>query len=298
MDRFLGLPGTAGRSSAPDGAHAPERTPIASGLVSAQPVEGETERRVSPPENNRRAAGQRAVARNRAWYHTLELPGGILTPGEIDLRRVAPRLLPANLSGKRALDVGTFDGFWAFELERRGAEVVAIDIAGVSDVPMPPNNRRRVEREADQFGVEMGLGFSIATELLSSQARLVRCSVLDLTPEAIGGPVDVVFMGALLIHLPDPVAALLRIREVLRPGGELYQLEPLSLTLSLLYRRQPVAHLQTLRTPFNWWFPNWSTLRAWPLTAGFTDVRRRGLYRPPQRPPMNDWFCGVRSRRA
>lgn len=241
---------------------------------------------------------RRAVARNQAWYHTLELPGGILTPGEIDLRRVAPKLLPADLSGKRALDVGTFDGFWAFELERRGAEVVAIDIASVSDVPLSPNNRRRVEREADQFGVEMGLGFGIAAELLSSGVKLVRCSVLDLTPEVVGGPVDVVFMGALLIHLPDPVAALARIREVLRPGGELYQLEPLSLTLSLLYRRQPVAQLQTLRTPFNWWYPNWSTLRAWPLTAGFTDVRRRGLYRPPQRPPMNDWFCGLRSRRA
>ena len=240
---------------------------------------------------------RRAVARNRAWYHTLELPGGVLTPGEIDLRGVARKLLPADLSAKRALDVGTFDGYWAFELERRGAEAVAIDVAGVGDVAIPPRNRPRVEREADQFGVEMGLGFGIAAELLSSRVKLVRCSVLELTPEVIGGRVDVVFMGALLVHLPDPIAALTRIREVLRPGGELYQLEPLSLTLSLLYRRRPVAELQTLRTPFNWWNPNWSALRAWLLTAGFAGVRRRGLYRPPQRPPMNDWFCGIHSRR-
>ena len=266
--------------------------------MGAQAVKGGTaERSGSPLQDDREAIVRRAVARNRAWYHTLELPGGVLTPGEIDLRSTARKLLPADLSGKRALDVGTFDGFWAFELERRGAEVVAIDVASVRDVPMPPNNRRRVEREADQFGVEMGLGFSIAAELRCSRVKLVRCSVLDLTPAVIGGPVDIAFMGALLIHVPDPVAALGRIREVLRPRGELYQLEPLSIVLSLLYRHKPVAQLQTLRTPFNWWYPNWSTLRDWARTAGFTDVRRRGLYRPPQRPPMNDWFCGVRSRR-
>ena len=32
------------------------------------------------------------------------------------------------MSGMRALEVGTWDGFWAFEMERRGAEVVALDL--------------------------------------------------------------------------------------------------------------------------------------------------------------------------
>ena len=33
------------------------------------------------------------------------------------------------LDGKRCLDVGTYDGFWAFEIEQRGAkEVVAVDV--------------------------------------------------------------------------------------------------------------------------------------------------------------------------
>ena len=253
--------------------------------------------RDAQPEQEIRLAATEAMARNTVWYHTLELPGGVVTPGHIDLRKVAKRLLPHDLRGRRALDVGTFDGFWAFELERRGAEVVAIDLGAVEESQIPPNNRELVEREAKQFDVKLGRGFENASELLRSRASKVVCDVLDLTPEAIGGPVDVVFLGALLIHLRDPVRALERIHEVLVPGGELYQLEAISLPLTLRHPRSPVALMQTLGTGFNWWYPNWATLKTWLMTAGFTDIRGRGLYRPPQRRPMNDRFCGIHSRR-
>lgn len=239
-----------------------------------------------------------AVAANLAWYHTLELPGGVLTPGQIDLRRVAARVLPTDLRGRRALDVGTFDGFWAFELERRGAEVVAVDLDHVGDAQTPPNHREQLLREGERFGVQMGRGFQIASQLLGSRVRRVTCDVLELTPEAIGGPVDVAFIGALLIHLRDPVRALERIAGALMPAGTLYQLEAISLTLTALHPRRPVARMQTLETSFNWWYPNRATLRAWLRTAGFDEVRGRGLHHPPQRRPMNDWFYGLRSRRA
>src|ERR1700683_4686378 len=49
------------------------------------------------------------------WYHTIELPGGVVTKGAHDHRDVVGRVgLPADLAGRRALDVATFDGFWAF----------------------------------------------------------------------------------------------------------------------------------------------------------------------------------------
>jgi SAM-dependent methyltransferase len=243
------------------------------------------------------AAARRALAENSNWYHTLELAPGVLTPGRIDLRGVAAKVLPDDLRGKRALDVGTFDGFWAFELEQRGAEVVAIDIDRVRDAQLLPGNRALIERTADDFAVELGLGFRLASNLLGSRARRVTCNVLDLTPEAIGGPVDIAFMGALLVHLRDPVLGLQRIHETLRPGGQLYQLEGISLRLSLLHPRRPVAYLQTLSTNFNWWYPNWAALRTWLQTAGFTTIRRLGLHHPPQRRPMNDWYCGIRSAR-
>jgi SAM-dependent methyltransferase len=245
-----------------------------------------------------RAAGARsAIERNRVWYHTLELAPGVLTPGQIDLRETAAKLLPDDLSGKRALDVGTFDGFWAFELERRGAEVVAIDVQRIEQAQWPPNNRVRLERESREFGVRLGIGFELAAEVLGSKVSRVVCDVLDLTPEAIGGKVDVAFLGALLVHLRDPVAALERIFDTLEPGGELYQLEPVSLRLSLIHPRRPVAHLQTLATPFNWWYPNRATLRAWLGTAGFVEIRKSGLHKPTQRKPMDDWFLAINSRR-
>lgn len=255
------------------------------------------QRSVSADEQaGERQAALAAVARNAVWYHTLELPGGVTTPGRVDLRRVADKLLPRDLHGKRALDVGTFDGFWAFELERRGAEVVAIDIAHVRDAQLPPNNRPVLERHAVELDVEMGRGFAVAAELLGSSARLVVRDVLELTAEAVGGPVDFAFMGALLLHLRDPVLALECIRSALRPGGELYQLEPISLMLSLLHPRRPVARLDTLVTAFNWWYPNRAMLGSWLRTAGFVDIRGHGIYHPPQQRPMNEWLYGVSSR--
>ena len=76
------------------------------------------------------------IAEHR-WWHTIEVAPGIVTPGGWDLRPTSAQLPWPDVSGKRCLDVGTMDGFWAFELERRGAaEVVATDIGPAhSDVP-------------------------------------------------------------------------------------------------------------------------------------------------------------------
>lgn len=61
-----------------------------------------------------------ALAENPSWYHTIDLGGSVETPGYVDWRGYADRILPAELRGLRALDVGTYDGFWAFEMEKRG----------------------------------------------------------------------------------------------------------------------------------------------------------------------------------
>jgi tRNA (mo5U34)-methyltransferase len=51
----------------------------------------------------------------------MELAPGVLTPGWLDHRGAVARVpFPDSLEGKRCLDVGTFNGFWAFEMERRG----------------------------------------------------------------------------------------------------------------------------------------------------------------------------------
>src|SRR5690242_5802806 len=80
------------------------------------------------------------LALEHRWYHTVELAPGVTTAGWIDLREVVERVgFPERLDGVRVVDVGTADGFWAFELERRGAAVVAID----ADQSAPPDTARR-----------------------------------------------------------------------------------------------------------------------------------------------------------
>lgn len=53
------------------------------------------------------------LAARHHWYHAVELAPGVTTPGFIDLRAHVDAGLPADLTGQRAVDVGTFDGFRA-----------------------------------------------------------------------------------------------------------------------------------------------------------------------------------------
>ena len=239
-----------------------------------------------------------AVGANPVWYHTIELAPEVITPGYVDMRPVAGRLLPDDMRGMRALDIGTFDGFWAFEMERRGAAVTAIDVERIDDAEWPPHKREELRREIDARGVELGRGFSVAADALGSEVRRVICNVYDLAPERIGGPVDLAFSGTILLHLRDPVRGLERIRSVLSPGGELRLIEPFSVALTLRSPRTPAARFSTLDTPFNWWVPNLAALDAWLRTAGFERVRRLGIVRPPARREMRQPYVGVAYRPA
>ncbi|MFL5826940.1 MAG: hypothetical protein ACJ76V_10495, partial [Thermoleophilaceae bacterium] len=79
------------------------------------------------------------------WYHTMELAPGHVTPGFVDTRGIVESYgLPERMDGMRALDVGTWDGFWAFEMERRGAEVVALDLDDERELDWPPRRRPKV----------------------------------------------------------------------------------------------------------------------------------------------------------
>ena len=72
-------------------------------------------------------------------------------------------ILPEDFSGRRVLDVGTFDGFYAFLAEARGADrVVAID------------NEQYVDWVRSRFGIELagGAGFQAIAELLPLERRL------------------------------------------------------------------------------------------------------------------------------
>lgn len=216
---------------------------------------------------------EQVLAAPHHWYHVVELAPGVTTPGFIDLRpHVDATRLPADLSGQRALDIGTFDGFWAFELERRGASVIGID---VDQIPPPDTPRSRWAAVQEQLaGSVPGTGFALLKDFLGSQVERRSINVYDLTPELVDGPVDLVFLGAMLLHLRDPVGALERARSVLRPGGTLVLFEPIDRELAK--RKAPTARFLQGGTIWTWWYPNPACLLEWVRTAGFTDVVEHG----------------------
>ena len=189
---------------------------------------------------------------NRDWWHTIEISQDVVTPGGWDLRPTSARLPWPDVAGKRCLDVGTADGFWAFELERRGAaEVVATDLPS----PFQAKSRRN---------------FELAAELRGSRVRYEERSVYDLE-----GEYDVVTMGFVLQMLTDPLRGLEAIRRVCR--GHLLLLDTVSLPLSLL--PSPLARLDARRDGREWFVFNRRGLRKVVETAGFTVEAQTGILR-------------------
>jgi 2-polyprenyl-3-methyl-5-hydroxy-6-metoxy-1,4-benzoquinol methylase len=65
-----------------------------------------------------------------SWWHVIEFPDGTVTPGRCDYRQKIHNerfQLPADMTGLSVLDLGTFDGYWAIEAKKRGADVTAAD---------------------------------------------------------------------------------------------------------------------------------------------------------------------------
>jgi len=213
-------------------------------------------------------------AREQTWYHTLELPGGDVTPGIFDLRPYVARYgIPERLDGMRALEVGTWDGFWAFELERRGAEVVALDLDDERDLDWPP--RRRPTAFPDE---PRGKGFALARELLGSGVDRRNLSIYSATPDELDGPFDLVFCGSVLIHLRDQLLALERMAALTKPGGLLISAEEYDRLASLV--PFPVSRYHADReSAVVFWLPGIRTWARMMWTAGYDDVRRHGRFR-------------------
>jgi tRNA (mo5U34)-methyltransferase len=242
------------------------------------------------------AADARArVATVRRWYHCIEVTPGVVTPGMFDLRAVVPRLPWPEVQGRRCLDIGTFDGFFAFELERRGArEVVASDISDHEQWDWEHHLRSRgPEYMRAVFGEAQGQGFEVARELLGSSVSRELISVYDLSPERVG-EFDVVLCGSLLLHLRDPLRALEAIRSVCREW--LLCTNQVDLLRSVLVPRRPLVRLDGTSGETQWWLPNVAAHAQMLAAAGFRVQRRTGLYSIPFGPAHPAGAPTLRSR--
>ena len=211
-----------------------------------------------------------AAAVQLHWYHTIDLPGGVTTPGRYDHRPIVNSLPWPDLRGKRCIDVGSRDGFLAFEMERRGAtEVVSLDIADPSDVDFP--TFRPPDEEIRDMLAMGNRAFELARLALGSEVRREILSAYRLSPDLLG-TFDFAIVGTLLLHLRDPVRALAGINSVLQ--GQLLVNEVIDPSLDVL-RRRPMAHpVMTPGMPF-WWSVNRPGLEQFVRAGGF-EVERVG----------------------
>lgn len=216
------------------------------------------------------------------WYHRIELPFGIITPGWAPINPLAYRI-PDTLDGKRVLDIGAWDGYWTFEALKRGAkEVVAID--DFSDYLGSLDESQR--RAWESFDLcRAALGYS------EDRCKRIDMSVYDIDTENLGY-FDIVFFFGTLYHLRHPLLALDKISSVCK--NEIY-IESAILDDFSPYRgglghgyagQQMVMEFypgkEYCSNDTNWWVPTLNCLMYMTFTAGFPAIEAWKLTDNPQ----------------
>jgi tRNA (mo5U34)-methyltransferase len=204
-----------------------------------------------------------------SWYHTIDVVPGVTTRGWFDLRHALPLMPWPDVRGKRCLDIGTWDGFYAYELERRGAsEVVALDIEDLATLDYPPEVRAAADLDLSQTNDQpRRAGFLLLNEILGSSVQWRGGNIYDLDAASIG-TFDVVVLGSLLLHLRDPVRALDAVRRV--TSGSLLCVDHIEPVVNLLGWRRPLFELRGEGRDFQWWLASDSGLQQLLRVAGFT----------------------------
>ena len=207
------------------------------------------------------------------WYHTLELGDGVVTKGMFDHRPALHHYpIPADLSGMRCLDVATMDGFWAFEMERRGAEsVTALDLDSPDELDWPASLRAGHDRTMDETKAQR---FALAKETLGSKVERVLMSAYDVSPEL--GSFDFVFCGDLLLHLKDPITPVENIRSVCTGSAVIANV----ITKFRFHEKRPMAELDGIDV-FQWWTTNLAGLVRIVRAAGFSRVEPSPTFEVP-----------------
>ena len=181
----------------------------------------------SPRQSQRPSAAEREVAdllpikadpdvaravlnRVPLWFHTFSLDSSreLYTPGVARDHRYRIPALPDDFGGMSVLDVGTFDGFYAFLAEARGARrVIAVD------------NEQYRAWVSSRWGVELegGEGFEAIRELLGSQVEYRRIDAFDL--DRLEEEFDLILCFGILHRVEHPIGLLKVLRRRLAANG-------------------------------------------------------------------------------
>jgi len=188
------------------------------------------------------------------WYHSIDLGNGIITKGrDPSLEKVKILHLDEDLSGKSVLDIGTWDGFYSFEAERRGAK----DVLAIDSFVWKKKNIGRA-------------GFDFARKALNSKVRDKEMEFMDISPENIG-TFDIVIFSGILYHMRHPLHILEKVSSVTKEKliVETY-LDALDIQrpAMIFYPGTELAE-----DPSNWWGPNPLAIHAMLKDVGFIHVK-------------------------
>jgi tRNA (mo5U34)-methyltransferase len=199
------------------------------------------------------------------WYHTIDLGGGLVTPGVFDLRPLVSHFgIPDRLDGRTVLDVGPGNGFFSFLFEERGAEVTTIELPSWSAHDASPVLKAFYETEPSAArNIHDALG--VAARARGSRVRRTFASIYDFDP-AVHGRYDVVFCAAVLLHLTDPLRALYRIYSATK------EMALVSTPIDDEASGEPRALFKGTATGHTFWLPNRTCLMQMARAAGFRDV--------------------------
>jgi SAM-dependent methyltransferase len=142
------------------------------------------------------------------FYHTMELPGhGVIQGRDWDLRgRVDEYLGKVDFAGQRVLEIGPASGFLTFEMEKRGAEVVSVEVTaehGWDFVPYPTARLQEVFGPRRIVMQQLKNSYWFSHAALQSNANVHYGDVYNL-PGALG-KFDIAVLGAVLLHCRDPL---------------------------------------------------------------------------------------------
>jgi len=267
------------------------QAPSASGPIADSTDQGRNEPTVALTRHLLRYSGSMGAdefeARCREipwWYHSYYFDNGFSVRGDYDIGPdVASYGFPESMEGMRVLDVGTGAGWFAFYFEQLGAEVVTVDARGYNDfdvygrpgyTPIEKDGRapdRQGEDGTPIYFSPVSRGFWIMKDILQSSVQFRNSRVYDISPALFGGQkFDLVFLGAILCHLRDPIGALMAASSVCRHRVIASTPIVLGETAPDILPRQYLPYTNVDK--ISWWLPNEACFRHWFLAAGFTGV--------------------------
>jgi tRNA (mo5U34)-methyltransferase len=204
------------------------------------------------------------------------------------------------------LDVGSATGFFAFEFERRGAQVTSVELPSLELLDRFPGQEigaqlRTIQNmivphfadrleglvhdysAAEMHHYLLDAPFRLCARLLGSRVERRYSTIYDLSAERLGrAGFDLVFLGDILVHTLRPLDALVAAARLCR--GTLVIAQEMPGTFNdapaMLYR----GGENPGEDDICWWLPNEACFRQLLKKLGFADVlavgNNEGLLRP------------------